>query len=514
MHVKTVIIAWGHALGYPDIQGYEILRSLGVGATSEVFEAINSNQKNVALKVFSTLVTHDPETKKRIELEVSALNQLKHSNIVSLSGTFDSGSFWGLELELVDGAHLGEWNKKYKLDLLEPKLWILSQIAKGLGAAHEQGILHRDLKPENILVSKFGDVKLTDFGLARSLSRVTVTKSGLLIGSLAYMAPEVINLNDATLQSDLFSFGVIAYELLTNTSPFLSETPQGLIRRITEGRFVPPYEVNSQIPKKISDFICQCLSPKPELRPPTIWHIEAELMHALTSSEILPFCRQLVSDQSVHESPVEILTEALRIKHQSLLRKLDQSTTLSQKIELFNQLKAIFPQDPKLPELLVKIHFQSPKNANQKLRKSGYALMVFLALLGVGLFTLKDGTRLSSGFISAPENLYETEKLPNDLTPTGEPSVALSAPQVRPVAPVALPKKPSIVQQGILEFDVPDDVDIFVGGRFIKSSERNSLRIEAGKHLVKMVKEGFLPVENTVTVRPGGTSVVRVGGDK
>src|SRR3569623_1620684 len=157
------------------------------------------------------------------------------------------------------------------MDLLEPKYWILAQIARGLGAAHELGILYRDLKLENILVSDAGQAKVTDYGLARSISRATLTRLGLLIGSLGYMAPEVINQDRPTIQSDIFSFGVVAYELLSGASPFHTETPQSLVRSISEGAITPIAQRVPHLPRENAELISACLSVDPIIRPANIW---------------------------------------------------------------------------------------------------------------------------------------------------------------------------------------------------------------------------------------------------
>lgn len=135
---------------------------LGIGATAEVFAATaNRTGEKRALKVFTPLVLSDPETVKRIETEASVLRSLSHPNIVRLYGSHAADEELALELEFVDGSDLRQWRKAYDLHLHEPVLWILCQIARGIGCAHEHGVLHRDLKPENVLISRTGDVKLT-----------------------------------------------------------------------------------------------------------------------------------------------------------------------------------------------------------------------------------------------------------------------------------------------------------------------------------------------------------------
>lgn len=476
------------------LEGYRVLRSLGAGATSEVFAAIkNDSGRSVALKRFSPLVSHDMETRRRLQSEVEALGQLKHPNIVGLGGVFDLPNAWGIELELVDGGHLSEWSKDYELSLLEPKIWILVQIARGLGAAHEQDIIHRDLKPENILVSYDGDVKITDFGLARSLSRVTITKSGLLIGSLAYMAPEVINLSDASARSDIFSFGVIAYELLTGKPPFQSETPQGLIRKITEGRFVSPQIINPAVPKRVSDIVSLCLSSVPQSRPSTIWHVEAELMLALAQSGVMTLAKKLVSVKSRQES----IAQAFQAKHSALLTNIE-NTNGAEKIDFIRELLTLFPNDPKSNEYLLDI---------QRSQKSGlskrYTMLVAAVLVSVGV-----------AIAAYRKSASKTVKVEHQVQPQAVVAQGLQAPP----SLSSSSSEPVVVKpeqkNGALAFYVPEDVDVFVGGQYISPLKRKKLSVAAGKHLVKMVKDGFMPIENTVLVREGRTAVVRVGGQQ
>ena len=209
------------AIESPMEQGqFEIIQSLGSGATAEVFKARNKETDSfVALKSFLNFVCQDTESLKRLRDEVQILKTFDHPNVVKMYGEHMLDSQLCLELELVEGHHLRDWMSMTRNPLIEVDLWILVQVARGLGAVHERGIIHRDLKPENILISHEGDVKLSDFGLAKELNRLTMTRLGLLVGSLGYMAPEVTEGEKSCIKSDLFSFGAIAYELLSGQPP-------------------------------------------------------------------------------------------------------------------------------------------------------------------------------------------------------------------------------------------------------------------------------------------------------
>ena len=141
----------------PLFAGFVIDRLLGIGATAEVFSARNlSAGRDVALKIFSPIVSRDSELVERLRSEAEILGRLRHPNVVSTFGIQNRDGAFAIELELVDGVDLRRWVEKSQsqIPFAEPAMWILVQIARGLGAAHEIGALHRDLKPENILISK------------------------------------------------------------------------------------------------------------------------------------------------------------------------------------------------------------------------------------------------------------------------------------------------------------------------------------------------------------------------
>ncbi|MBK7890362.1 MAG: serine/threonine protein kinase [Bdellovibrionales bacterium] len=341
--------------------GFELKRLLGVGATAEVFAAMNlTRHMPVALKVFSPMVSRDPELVKRLEDEAAILSRLKHPNVVSTYGVRNEGGSFALELELIEGQDLRQWmmGTAKELTLTEPKLWVLAQIARGLGAAHEIGALHRDLKPENILLSLTGEVKITDFGLARTVTRVTLTRVGLLVGSLGYLAPEVINGFRAREQSDIYSLGVMAYELLTGEAPFVGETPQTLIQLMTNGRFTPLCERAPYLPHAIGQLIDRTLNPKPEFRPATVWEFEAALMHELSRSGIMRFSKAVLAE-SISASGFEHQTEALREKHLGLITRLKTPEATAFDLAEFHRL---FPNDEELPALIAAF---GAKNSHQ-----------------------------------------------------------------------------------------------------------------------------------------------------
>lgn len=371
---------------------FRVLRSIGLGATSEVFEAVKTDSAEpFALKVFSPLILSDADAVQRLRGEIDALERLRHANIVALRTIHAQPDFFALELELIRGTDLRAWLAAYDSSLYEPKMWLLAQVARGLGAAHENGVLHRDLKPENVLVSVDGCVKLTDFGLSRSISRLTLTRMGLLVGSLGYMAPECVNGLRASERSDLFSFGVIAYELLAGRPPFEAETPQALIKKITDGNFEPLRSVAPMLPESVAHVIDRCLSLDPALRPESSWSVEAVLMNHLLSTGMLPYCRALVGG----ETRAAALTEALSVKHERLATRVDEILAAGaapaelrrQLMPTLNELKRVFPDDPLIARSIAAMTGVAPSEPNT-IARARRPMMIAAAIGAIILFLL------------------------------------------------------------------------------------------------------------------------------
>ncbi len=202
---------------------YEILAPLGAGGMGEVYRARDKRlNRDVALKVLPDDFANDPARRRRFEQEARAVAALNHPNIVAI---YDVGENF-LVSELVDGQtlrHAGKLSQRQAIDLAV-------QIAEGLAAAHAAGITHRDLKPENIMVTRDGRAKILDFGLAKLVEpsvpgsqAPTETQEGMILGTVGYMSPEQVKAQAADHRSDIFSFGLVLYEMLAGKRAFSGE---------------------------------------------------------------------------------------------------------------------------------------------------------------------------------------------------------------------------------------------------------------------------------------------------
>lgn len=247
---------------------YAIDAEIGHGGMSVVYRARDTDlRREVAVKVMHTFLAEQEEAKERFHREAVAVARLRHRNIIEIydyAGVGADHSY--IVQELIDGSSLAEFLNDHPLPEPELALVLARPIADALVHAHESGVIHRDLKPENILVGKNGALKLTDFGIARMLDNQTMTVTGTLLGSPAYMAPEYIEGYATDERADLFSFGAMLYFFSVGKLPFVSTSPHALLKKIATADYLPAQQARAGLPARISEIIDSCLARLPEHR--------------------------------------------------------------------------------------------------------------------------------------------------------------------------------------------------------------------------------------------------------
>jgi eukaryotic-like serine/threonine-protein kinase len=268
---------------------YQILDTIGTGANSRVARAFDPMiGRTVAIKLFPSQLASG-EGRERFIKEARVVGQISHPSIVALHdmGIEESTSTPYLVMEYVEGQPLERLLDKGSIPYPRACAWT-AEVATALAVAHRKGIIHGDVKPANILVSEDGRVKLTDFGMARLASRDL--KDTPLLGTPAYWCPEQILGKPQDARSDIFSLGVVLYEMITGNRPFDADSLQGMCARIMSSTPLPPSQTNPSLPAGLNELVLACMEKDPARR-----RASAEDL----ADDLYPFARRKVLVQVV-----------------------------------------------------------------------------------------------------------------------------------------------------------------------------------------------------------------------
>jgi eukaryotic-like serine/threonine-protein kinase len=251
---------------------YRVLEEVGQGGMAVVYRAQDETLKReVAIKVLHAHLLAEPESKARLEREAQAVAKLHHDNILQVfdySGGDSLSSY--IVTEFIDGQTLKQFLSARKTALPEVAAIIAIELGTALAHAHSLGIIHRDVKPENVMVRKDGILKLMDFGVAQILDLERMTLTGQLLGSPAYMAPELFEGKPLDFRTDVFSVGIMLYQMATGALPFSGRNPHEVLKRIAEARFADPRTLNRLVADRLARIIGRALAKKPDERYPTV----------------------------------------------------------------------------------------------------------------------------------------------------------------------------------------------------------------------------------------------------
>ncbi|MEO0095791.1 MAG: protein kinase [candidate division WOR-3 bacterium] len=249
---------------FQQIGRYKILEEIGRGGMGVVYKAYDPViERTVALKMIRFQDFTEPseieELKIRLRQEVKAAGKLSHPNIVMIYDVEEEGGNFAIVMEYVDGDSLDKILKKQKAISLEESIRIIQKVCDALDYAHKQGIVHRDVKPANIIITKNGEPKLMDFGIAK-LADSTVTKTGSALGTPSYTAPEMIKGEKVDARADIFSLGCVFYEMLTGERAFPGENITPIMYKILEEEPTPPVQLNKKLPPAVNSIIFKSLA--------------------------------------------------------------------------------------------------------------------------------------------------------------------------------------------------------------------------------------------------------------
>ncbi len=242
---------------------YEVIGELGQGAMGVVYKARDPLiDRVVAIKTINLGLALDEkdEYEGRFYQEAKAAGRLNHPNIVTIYDVGKSGDVAYIAMEFLEGRELRDIMNERGILPVEQVLDVVAQVALGLAYAHEHGIVHRDVKPSNIMLVRDGHVKITDFGIARMASAAIRTQTGMVLGSPKYMSPEQVMGKDIDQRSDIFSLGVMLYELLTGQAPFDGENVNAIMYQTLNLAAAPPSSLNPSVPEMVNFIVAKALT--------------------------------------------------------------------------------------------------------------------------------------------------------------------------------------------------------------------------------------------------------------
>lgn len=518
---------------------YEILAVLGQGAMGIVYKAIDPLiDRTVAIKTINLDLSRDElaNFEERFYREAKSAGRLNHPNIVTIHDVGKSANVAYMAMEFLEGQVLRDILDVHTALSIDQIVDITTQIAEGLAYAHENGIVHRDIKPANIMLVRDGIAKITDFGIAQT-STGTRTLAGTVLGSPKYMSPEQVLGQPVDGRSDLFSLGVVFYEMLTGEPPFTGENINATMYRILNETPVPPKMLAPRIPEVFNQIVAKLLAKNPDERYQSATDLSRDLKDYKNLSPLKP--GNLALDSRAGDNP--ITSSRNRVGEETvLLRKpnsaLDdtkqqfasETQTIQKDTAAFNFGGANFWQNKKIliPSILVLlISFTVIVTLGKPAQPEKIPLQ---AIAATPVQTAQpfenriqiipassDGVLLQQPDVAAlpPE---ATVAMSPEAVPAPAPLVRKQAPVRRETSksvPASVKPAPVPVQteaKAILSFAITPWGDIYVDGKKIGASPPlTEYTLPAGKHTIEIRNSGFAPYSQTMDLQADTTSNIK-----
>lgn len=314
---------------------YRIEKTIGGGGMANVYLAQDLIlDREVAIKALRMEFADDPEFIQRFDREAQAATSLSHPNIVDIYDVGEDGDVLYMVMEYIKGSTLKEYIMKKGALPVEEAIGIMRQLTDAIAHAHHNGLVHRDIKPQNILMDEYGNVKVTDFGIAIALSATSLTQTNSILGSVHYLSPEQARGGMATRKSDIYALGIVMYELLTGQVPFSGESPISIALKHLQNDTPHVRALHPEIPQSVENIVLQATAKDPFHRFNSVYEMEEALNVALEADRLNepiytpPFeaGEETKAIPIITDEQLQVDDEADTLVHQAETKRLEEPT--------------------------------------------------------------------------------------------------------------------------------------------------------------------------------------------
>ncbi len=371
---------------------YELLEVIGSGGMAVVYKAkCHRLNRMVAVKILRNELVEDAEFRRRFRDESQAVAMLSHSNIVSVYDVSRSGEVEYIVMELIDGITLKQYMEKKGVLNWKETLHFAIQIAKALDHAHSRGIIHRDIKPQNVMVLRDGSVKITDFGIA-CLSNATTTLTQEALGSVHYISPEQARGERVTARSDIYSSGVVLYEMLTSRLPFEGDSAVAVALQHLSSIPLSPREVNPEIPEALELICMKAMTADASRR----YQSAEEMIAALEEFRKNPEIKMDFSMKDVHAEATDEPTSPLPVQE---VNKISRAVRKPQPVREMEEYEFDDDDSMRIPV---------PGRKKNTLIVAGLVILALVLLLGIGKVLRDSFSGTESSLHAVPDLVGKT----------------------------------------------------------------------------------------------------------
>ena len=367
---------------------YKLLKMVGGGGMANVYLARDMIlDRDVALKILRMDFNNDEEFIKRFNREAQSATSLAHPNIVSIYDVGEDGDIYYIVMEYVEGMTLKQYIQKNDPVPIEKALDIMKQITAAISHAHQNGIIHRDIKPQNILIDHNGHIKITDFGIAIALSSTNITQTNAVLGSVHYLSPEQARGGMANKKSDIYSIGIVMFELFTGRLPFYGESAISIALKHLQSETPSPKRWNPDIPQTVENIILKSTAKDSFYRYESVDAMWEDIRTALDPSRINEAPFVIPEDHDATKAIPIITSEQLQSTDETIIRGPEKQTLI------FDNDK---PENIKSQEKNKK---QDKPEDNKKRKKgpiilvSSFIILLLLVFLSIILYPSLFGTK-------------------------------------------------------------------------------------------------------------------------